>query len=85
MNKVIPNRIKNDKIYDRLQQALDDEMGLEDDDKDEFDQVAEVVAGLTGFNSTAAYTDAELGEIFHDVLDEGGAAGGNEEQEGMHA
>ena len=73
LNKVIPNRIKNDNIYNRLQQALDDEMGLEDDDNDEFGQVAEVVAGLTGFDSTAAYTDAELGLIFHDLLNEGGA------------
>ena len=69
-NRVIPNRIKNTTIYERLQQALDNDRGLEDNDNDPLAEMAEIIAGLTGFESTAAYTDEELADMFSAVLDD---------------
>lgn len=75
-NRVIPQRIRNGEIYGRLQQALDNEKGLDDDDDDPLDDLAAIMDGLTGFNSTSAYTEQELLRIFDDLIDDGGAAVG---------
>ena len=70
--KVIPGRIKNGTIYGRLQQALDNERGLENDDFDPLDELAEIMEGLTGFNSTSAYSDEDLAQVFNQLLEDDG-------------
>ena len=47
---------------------------MDDDDNYPLDQLAEIIDGLAGFNSTSAYTEAELVNIFDEFLDEAGAA-----------
>ena len=57
----IPSRIKVDKIYDELQAALDHDQGLENDELEEFDPLADLaregVEGMTSFHSPFALSD----------------------------
>ena len=70
--KVIPGRIKNGAINARVQQALDNERGLENDNYDPLDELAEIMEGLTGFNSTSAYSDEDLARVFNQLLEDDG-------------
>ncbi len=72
ISTVIPNRVKNCQIYEKLQKALDNEEGLESDEWGMFDPLAElgkkIVEGMTGFDSSAGYTDEEYAQIMNDFL-----------------
>ena len=54
-----------------LQEALDNELnGLEDEEDDPLEQLAEIMAGMTGFN----YTKGDRDMIYEDFQGEGAAA-----------
>ena len=70
-SRVIPDRIKSDDIYEELQRALDSKLdGLEDEEDDPLEQLAEIMAGMTGFN----YTEGDLDMIYEDFVGEGAGA-----------